>query len=400
MRQDRDKADDPPPREDLALYLHWPFCLAKCPYCDFNSHVREQVDQARWRTALLAELAHYAASLGRRRLTSIFFGGGTPSLMPGETVAALIEAACRLFDPAKDLEVTLEANPTSVEAAGFAAYRAGGVNRLSLGVQALNQEALTFLGRQHSAAEARQALELALATFPRVSFDLIYARPGQSPEAWQAELHEALALGSEHLSLYQLTLEEGTRFHAAARRGELVLPSEAQQAALFELTQAETAAAGLPAYEISNHARPGAAARHNLTYWRYGDYLGIGPGAHSRLTLDGERLAQRQHRAPEVWLQRVESRGQAQQAREVLDPARQLEEMTMMGLRLSEGLSTSLIRERLGRPLEDLFPTSRLQALRQEGLLAADPSSLRATAAGRARLNALLGYLLADRPPG
>ncbi|MEO1191398.1 MAG: radical SAM family heme chaperone HemW [Pseudomonadota bacterium] len=379
---------------DLALYVHWPFCLAKCPYCDFNSHVRERVDQARWRTALLRELETYASELGPCRLTSIFFGGGTPSLMPGETVAAVIEAADKRFSLAQDCEITLEANPTSAEAAKFTAYHAGGVNRLSLGVQALDDAALSFLGREHSVAEALSALDLALATFPRATFDLIYARPGQSLDAWGAELSRALAFGSEHLSLYQLTLEEGTRFHAAARRGELTLPSEEEQAALFELTQAETAAAGLPAYEISNHARPGAESRHNLTYWRYGDYLGIGPGAHSRLTQEGARRAQRQHRAPEVWLQRVADQGQGEQARETLAPARQLEELVMMGLRLTEGLSTSLIEERLGRSITGLLPDWRLSALREEGLL--DPNALRATPAGLARLNGVIDFLLAE----
>ncbi len=378
---------------DLALYVHWPFCLAKCPYCDFNSHVREGVEQARWRAALITEMTHYAAELGPRRLTSIFFGGGTPSLMPPETVAAVIETACRLWTPDADLEVTLEANPTSVEAGRFAGYRAGGVNRLSLGVQALDDQALAFLGRQHSHAEAMAALELALARFARVTFDLIYARPGQSPEAWQAELARALAIGSEHLSLYQLTLEPGTRFHAAARRGELALPDEETQRALYDLTQQMTAVAGLPAYEISNHARAGAASRHNLSYWHYGDYLGVGPGAHSRLTLAGGRVAQRQHRAPEIWLERVEAQGQAEQGREPLDPGRQLEELVMMGLRLEAGIARSHFQDRLGGAPEALLPAGPLQRLQEEELLVLDEAGLRATAEGRVRLNALLGYL-------
>ncbi len=382
---------------DLALYVHWPFCLAKCPYCDFNSHVRERIDQDRWRRALLGELARYGGEIGPRRLTSLFFGGGTPSLMDGESVAAVIEAASAAFRPAEAVEITLEANPTSVEAGRFAAYREAGVNRLSLGVQSLDPEALAFLGRQHSVEEALNALALARATFPRVSFDLIYALPGQSPAAWGAELRRALAFGSEHLSLYQLTLEEGTRFHAAARRGELSLPGEADQAALFQLTQEETAAAGLPAYEISNHARPGCQSRHNLTYWLYGDYLGIGPGAHSRLTLDGRRWAQRQHRAPEVWLERVEGAGHGQQARERLSRDRQLEEMTMMGLRLSDGIPRLQFEARLGAAVESLLPAERLRSLREEGLLDLDAQGIRATAEGRARLNPLLGYLLAQR---
>lgn len=382
--------------EELALYVHWPFCLSKCPYCDFNSHVRERVNQERWRDGLLRELGFYAARLGPRRLTSIFFGGGTPSLMPAETVAAVIETACRLWQAEADLEITLEANPTSVEAGRFAGYRAGGVKRLSLGVQSLEPSALSFLGRQHSAAEARRALDLALSTFDRVTFDLIYARPEQSPEAWRRELGAALALGSEHLSLYQLTLEPGTQFHAAARRGELRLPEEEDQGALFDLTQEMTAAAGLAAYEISNHAKPGAASRHNLTYWRYGDYLGVGPGAHSRLSQGGERWAQRQHRAPEIWLERVERDGNAEQEREVLPLDRQVEEMTMMGLRLTEGLSRARVQQRLGAAPEALLAARRLEALTREGLLELDKEGLRATAEGRVRLNALLAYLFTE----
>lgn len=379
----------------LALYVHWPFCLAKCPYCDFNSHVREGVDQGRWRAALLAELRHYAAELGPRRLVSIFFGGGTPSLMAPETVGAVIEAAGALWPAAQPPEITLEANPTSVEAGRFRGYRAAGVGRLSLGVQALEPADLAFLGRRHDVGEALAALELAQATFPRVSFDLIYARPGQEAAAWRRELRRALAFGAEHLSLYQLTLEPGTRFHAAARRGELALPPEETQAELFEITREETAAAGLPAYEVSNHARPGAESRHNLVYWTYGDYLGIGPGAHSRLTLGGRRRAQRQHRAPEVWLQRVEAGGRGEQDREALAPERQLEELTMMGLRLADGLPRGLFAARLGAAPEELYDGGRLARLEAEGLLRLDAAGLRATPEGLARLNPLLAYLLA-----
>ncbi len=384
------------PEQELALYVHWPFCLSKCPYCDFNSHVRERVDQDRWRAALLRELDHYAERLGPRHLTSLFFGGGTPSLMPAETVAAVIARAKEHWSADADLEITLEANPTSVEADRFAGYRTGGVNRLSLGVQSLVPNDLSFLGRQHSVEEARRALDLALSTFPRASFDLIYARPGQSLDAWRQELSEALALGSEHLSLYQLTLEPGTQFHAAARRGELSLPDEEEQRAFFDLTQEMTGNAGLPAYEISNHARAGAASQHNLTYWRYGDYLGIGPGAHSRLSAEGQRWAQRQHRAPEIWLQRVEAEGQAQQEREAISRDRQVEEMTMMGLRLTEGLRREEVRSRLGAEPESLLPERPLTLLSAEGLLELDEKGLRATAEGRVRLNALLAFLFAE----
>ena len=379
----------------FGVYLHWPFCRAKCPYCDFNSHVREAVDQDRWRRALLADLDHAAAKSGPREVTSVFFGGGTPSLMPAETVAALIERIDALWGLAPGTEITLEANPTSAEAERFAGFAQAGVNRLSLGVQALDDTALKFLGRQHSAGEALAALELARAAFPRISFDLIYARPGQAAAAWQAELAEALALGPEHISLYQLTIEEGTVFHGAWRRGELKLPEEDAAAALYEATAAQLAAAGLPAYEISNHARPGAECRHNLTYWRYGDYAGIGPGAHGRLTFDGAKRATREHRAPEAWLDLVERQGHGWRQVEVIEPEQRLAEMVMMGLRLGEGISRAALRRELDAAPEDLLAPERLRRLQDEGYLRLDAEGLRATAAGRQRLDALLGYLLA-----
>lgn len=284
----------------FGLYIHWPFCQSKCPYCDFNSHVRETIDQARWRSALLQELAYFASRTQGRRLSSVFFGGGTPSLMAPDTVGALLECLPQYWQLAENLEVTLEANPTSTEAEKFAAYRAAGVNRLSLGVQSFDDEALAFLGRRHSAAEARQAIALARRHFPRFSFDLIYARPGQNLSAWEAELQTALQEGTEHISLYQLTIEPNTVFHGDWRRGELQLPPEERQARLYERTADILKPAGLLGYEISNYARPGAESCHNLVYWRTGDYLGIGPGAHGRLTLDGQRYALRQHRAPEA----------------------------------------------------------------------------------------------------
>jgi oxygen-independent coproporphyrinogen-3 oxidase len=283
--------------DPLALYIHWPFCLAKCPYCDFNSHVRDAIPQARFAAALRTELAWEAARLGRRRLGSIFFGGGTPSLMAPETVAALIEDATRLFEPAEDIEITLEANPTSIERDRFAAFRAAGVGRVSIGVQALDDAALRMLGRQHDAAQAIAALETGRAIFPRVSFDLIYARPGQTVAAWRAELDRALALAADHLSLYQLTIEPGTAFEAQHRSGALVLPDEATQAALYEATAEAAAHHGLLPYEVSNYARPGSESRHNLAYWTYGDYAGIGPGAHGRLKLADGLHAVRRHRA-------------------------------------------------------------------------------------------------------
>ena len=285
-------------RDPLAIYIHWPFCRSKCPYCDFNSHVRERIDEQRWTRALLADLDHQAALAPDREIVSVFFGGGTPSLMPPATVGALIERVRALWPAASDLEITLEANPNSAEADRFAAFARAGVNRLSLGIQALDPEALRFLGRRHDRDEAIAAIRLARDTFPRYSFDLIYARPGQSLAAWDSELGEALALAGEHLSLYQLTIEPGTAFGNRAMRGETLAADEETAAALFELTQDRLGTAGLPAYEISNHARPGAECRHNLAYWRYQDYLGIGPGAHGRVTREGGKIATAQLRLP------------------------------------------------------------------------------------------------------
>ncbi|WP_340116412.1 radical SAM family heme chaperone HemW [Pelagibius sp. 7325] len=379
----------------FGVYLHWPFCKSKCPYCDFNSHVRESVDQERWRRALLSDLEHAREKSGPRAVTSVFFGGGTPSLMPPETVAAAIETIDALWGLAPGTEVTLEANPTSAEAERFGGFARAGVNRLSIGVQALDDAALKFLGRQHSAAEALRALDLARAAFPRLSFDLIYARPGQSATAWRTELAEALALGPEHIALYQLTIEEGTVFYGAWRRSELVLPEEDAAAVLYETTAAQLAAAGLPAYEISNHARPGGECRHNLTYWRYGDYAGIGPGAHGRLTFGGEKHATRQHRAPEAWLDLVERQGHGWRQDDVIAPEQRLAEMVMMGLRLSDGISRAAFEAELGAAPEALLPSERLQRLAAEGYLVLDEAGLSATPEGRQRLDAVLGYLLA-----
>src|SRR5271154_2486567 len=323
----------------LAIYIHWPFCRSKCPYCDFNSHVRDGIDAARWTRALLADLNHQAALLPGRTIGSVFFGGGTPSLMPPETVASLLESVQRLWTISADAEITLEANPNSAEAARFRAFAAAGVNRLSLGVQALDPTALRFLGRAHDRAEAIAAIEHARDNFARFSFDLIYARPGQSIAAWRRELDEALGLAGDHLSLYQLTIEPGTAFATLARRGDLVPPDEASAAAVFETTQDRMAAAGLPAYEISNHARPGAECRHNLAYWRYQDYAGIGPGAHGRLTLDSTKYATRQHRLPEKWLATVESKGTGIEETTAINHETAIEEVLMMGLRLVEGVS-------------------------------------------------------------
>ena len=378
----------------FGVYVHWPFCLSKCPYCDFNSHVREQIDQARWRAALLAEIDHYAARSKGRTVTSIFFGGGTPSLMDPATAAAIIDRISQRWPVAPDLEITLEANPSSVEASRFADLAKAGVGRVSLGVQALDDDALRFLGRRHDAAEALAALDIAQARFGRVSFDLIYARPGQTVVAWGDELARALAFGTEHLSLYQLTIEPGTRFATLHERGEIELPDEETQVGLYEATAEILGAAGLPAYEISNHARPGAECRHNLTYWRYGDYVGIGPGAHGRLTLDGGKLATRAHRAPEIWLERVEANGHGAHADVPISIDERRDEMLLMGLRLDEGVSRARLRAELGQDLADLVDPARLDRLVRGGFLAVDDTRLRATDAGRQRLNAVLGELL------
>jgi oxygen-independent coproporphyrinogen-3 oxidase len=380
--------------ESLALYIHWPFCLAKCPYCDFNSHVRDRIPQQRFHTALRTELAWEAERLGPRRLTSIFFGGGTPSLMQPEIVADLIGDACTRFDPVPDLEITLEANPTSVEAARLAAFRQAGVNRLSLGVQSLDPAVLTWLGRQHSVHEARAALEMARASFPRLSFDLIYARPGQELPAWRTELREALALAADHLSLYQLTIEQGTAFATRFARGEIVLPDGDAAAALYQATEEEAARFGLRPYEVSNYARPGGESRHNLTYWRYGDYAGIGPGAHGRLTCDGALLAIRRHRAPEVWAERVEQYGNGTVEQTVLEQAEKAREMLLMGLRLSEGIDSAGFAARTGVALETAIDDDVLQQAIVEGYLSFTAGRLATLPAGRLRLDALLPALV------
>jgi oxygen-independent coproporphyrinogen-3 oxidase len=379
----------------FGIYVHWPFCRAKCPYCDFNSHVRDAIDQSRWRNALLMELAHYAKQTQGRKVTSLFFGGGTPSLMEPETTAALIGAVKRHWSTAGDLEITLEANPTSVETARFRGFRDAGVNRVSIGVQALDDQVLKFLGRQHSAEEAIRALEIGRATFPRLSFDLIYARPGQSLEAWADELAAALDLANSHISLYQLTIEPGTAFEQRVARGDFQTLPEEEQAALFDWTASRLERAGLPAYEISNHARPGEESRHNLTYWRYGDYVGIGPGAHGRLTLNGTKFATRQHRAPEAWLEAVEREGHATRQRLAVEAPARLQEMVMMGLRLAEGIPAARFVAETGSGIEAALDGARLKRLIHGGFLVLENERLRATNEGRARLDAVLGALLA-----
>jgi putative oxygen-independent coproporphyrinogen III oxidase len=384
----------------LGVYVHWPFCKSKCPYCDFNSHVRDGVDQSRWRAALLKELDHAAHEAPGRRVETIFFGGGTPSLMEPATVGAVIERAKALWDTAADVEITLEANPTSVEAARFAALADAGVNRVSLGVQALDAASLRFLGREHSADEAIEAIATARRHFARYSFDLIYARPGQTVEAWAGELERALVLAGEHLSLYQLTIERGTRFFTDHARGAFTLPAEDQAAAMFELTQARLAAAGLPAYEISNHARPGAACRHNLIYWRYQDYVGVGPGAHGRFAegrfAEGSaKRATRRASGPEAWLEAVERGGHGTAETTLVGGQDLVEEALMMGLRLAEGVDRAMFASMTGADPVAALGERRLAPLLKAGYLEVDATHLKATAAGRQRLNAVLERLVA-----
>jgi oxygen-independent coproporphyrinogen-3 oxidase len=378
----------------FGVYVHWPFCRSKCPYCDFNSHVRERIDEAAWRDALIAALNRQAVALRGRTVASVFFGGGTPSLMAPATVGAVLARLARHWSVAPDVEITLEANPTSVEAARFRDLAAAGVNRLSLGIQALDDAALAFLGRQHDASEARAAIDLAARHFARFSFDLIYARPGQTAAAWRAELDAALALAGDHLSLYQLTIEPGTAFHAEHARGDFALPDDDTAAALYEVTREIAAARGLIDYEISNYARPGGESRHNLVYWTYGDYVGVGPGAHGRLSLPGIKRATRQAKAPETWLAAVAAGGDGMAETSDLTRDDRRIELTMMGLRLRAGIPRARFRREFDAEPEALFDAKILGWLIDAGLLELDADALRATTAGRQRLNAVLARLL------
>lgn len=376
----------------FGLYVHWPFCAAKCPYCDFNSHVAPAVDQARWAAALSLEIARLGAELPGRHLGSIFFGGGTPSLMEPETVESVLGAARAAWSFANDIEITLEANPTSVERGRFRGFAEAGVNRLSMGIQALNDPDLRRLGRMHSVAEARAAFDVARACFSRVSFDLIYARQGQTRDAWRAELHEALAMAVDHLSLYQLTIEPGTAFGARAAAGKLRdLPDDDLAADMYLETQDICGAAGMAGYETSNHARSGAESRHNLVYWRQGDWAAVGPGAHGRITLPGGRFATEAHRTPGAWLQSVESRGTGESLRELVPMVEQATEYLLMSLRLNEGLDEARYARLAGAPL-DQGAVGRLADL---GMVERAGGRLRATLAGRPLLNAILRELAA-----
>ena len=385
--------------DPFGLYIHWPFCRSKCPYCDFNSHVANTVDHDRWRKAYLAELDRLAPALKGRSLASIFFGGGTPSLMAPETVAAIIEHATQLWPAQTDdgpSEITLESNPTSIESAKFAAFARAGINRVSVGIQALDDDALKFLGREHSASEALAALDVACSHFDRVNADMIYARPGQTVAEWRRELDQLLSRALDHVSLYQLTIERGTPFFGLHAKGAFDLPDEDTATELFEVTNYTLAAQGIEAYEISNYARPGQECRHNLIYWRYFDYAGIGPGAHGRLTLgDGTACATVAPRRPDDWLAMAEGTGTRRIEVATLSPRTRLEELVMMGLRLSEGIGDDDLARIQAGDIDTAFNPVRLARLINGGFLAHDHGRLRALPEGRLRLDAVLAELLA-----
>ena len=377
----------------FGVYVHWPFCLSKCPYCDFNSHVRHAaIDESRFVRAFSTEIAATAARVPGRSVSTVFFGGGTPSLMQPQTIGAILEAIAQHWPIASDVEITLEANPSSVEATRFAGYRAAGVNRVSIGLQSLDDGALRALGRLHSAREGLDAIAVARSVFDRYSFDLIYARPGQSPDAWAAELRCALAEAGEHLSLYQLTIEQGTPFHLLHVSGKLMTPDEDTARALYDVTQTVCADAGLPAYEVSNHSRPGRECRHNLVYWRAHEYAGIGPGAHGRLEIDGSRYATATEKRPEEWLALVEARGHGLITDEALTREEAADEFLLMGLRLAEGVDPSRYAALAGRPLDDY----RINILREQGMVEMTHAGrLRVTMAGFPVLDAVVADLAA-----
>lgn len=376
------------------VYIHWPFCAAKCPYCDFNSHVREGIDEESWAQAYERALDYYAELLPQLEVVSVFFGGGTPSLMGPKTAERIIKKIRYGWRCADDLEITLEANPTSVEIQKFKDFRKAGVNRVSLGIQALSDDDLRFLGREHDAGEALRALDTAGQVFDRYSFDLIYARPGQTHDAWADELEKALKFAHGHISLYQLTIERSTPFYIRHQRGEFSIPDDVAGAELFNLTQEITEGAGLPLYEVSNHAAAGQECRHNLIYWRYQDYIGIGPGAHGRYTHNGYKYASRDHSAPEVWLERVRDNGYGAHEPQDVSIETQKEEAVMVGLRLKDGISIERFRNTFGSDPRDLFIYERFETALHEGWIRRNEKNLALSQEGMLRLNSLLGYLL------
>lgn len=385
-----------PSSAGFGVYVHWPFCASKCPYCDFNSHVRDTVDMDVWQSALLQELTTLAQMVRGRTVQSIFFGGGTPSLMDPKITEAIIDKISVLWPVDADLEVTLEANPSSVEADRFKDFRMAGVNRVSIGVQSFDDKALAFLGRAHSAAEAREAIDLARSTFPRMSFDLIYALPDQTPEAWRKELDLALAHAADHLSVYQLTIEQNTGFYGQWKRGQLVMLDEDRQADLFEQTQLVLGAHNMPAYEVSNHAVPGGECRHNLIYWRGGEWLGVGPGAHGRINTAEGRQARRQYRKPEQWLDAVQTHGHGTEETEHVPPMSYAEEVLMMGLRLNEGIRINDLSARTQLSFAEIFREDALEDLVEDGFMWRKRGRIGTTLSGRLVLNTVLSSLLAD----
>lgn len=380
----------------LSVYIHWPFCLSKCPYCDFNSHVRESISPLDWQEAYLKELDHYFEMLkhDKRLIKSIFFGGGTPSLMPPSLVEAVLQKIDALWGIPKDIEITLEANPTSVETEKFKSLRNIGINRVSIGVQSFDQKALAFLGRQHDVEQAKQAIEAARQYFPRYSFDLIYARPQQSLEAWQIELEEALAFDPSHISLYQLTIEKGTAFYAAYQAGKFKMPDDDHAAKLYNYTTHRLSQNGLQRYEVSNYARIGHESQHNLTYWQYNDYLGIGPGAHGRLTIAHQKYAMHNHRAPEIYLARVTDTGHARKEKTSLMPKEIFDEMMMMGLRLKKGIAFQDIIDKTAKSLDQWVDERKISPLITQSLLQKNKTHFYCTDKGLLLLNSLLENIL------
>ncbi|MDG1996325.1 MAG: radical SAM family heme chaperone HemW [Emcibacteraceae bacterium] len=381
---------------DISIYVHWPFCLSKCPYCDFNSHVRTSIDENAMAAALTHEIDHYADLVGHRRVKSIFFGGGTPSLMSGATVERVLSRIEEKFGFSENIEITLEANPTSVEAAKFSDFSAAGINRVSIGIQALNAEDLKALGREHSVDEALEAINLSQKYFKRSNFDLIYARMGQTTAEWEKELLAAIKMANGHLSLYQLTIEQGTPFYGQWRQGKLVIPTEDVSAQMYDLTNQICADFGYPSYEVSNYARPGEESRHNLTYWKYEDYIGIGAGAHGRISYGGNTYSTVQNKKPETWLKAVQANGHATKEMTKLNEREMAEEMIMMGLRLVDGISNEKFEARIGKPIENFIQMDQLEQLRDQGFLElSSQDRLQLSAKGRPLLNQILGQILA-----
>ncbi|MEM7618338.1 MAG: radical SAM family heme chaperone HemW [Pseudomonadota bacterium] len=381
-------------RDLFAIYVHWPFCKKKCPYCDFNSHVSDDINHEAWAHAYLRELDYIHTKTKGRRVSSIFFGGGTPSLMQPETVEKIISHIQKKWSITNHIEITLEANPTSIEAKKFEAFKAAGINRISIGAQSLRDDDLKFLGREHSAKEAIASVDLANQIFDRVSFDLIYARPEQTLEDWKNELHEALKYTTGHLSLYQLTIEQGTPFYTQHARGDFWIPEADQAGDFYEATQEILGTANMPAYEISNHAAMGQESVHNLAYWQYADYIGVGPGAHGRLTIDGQKFATRTHRAPDIWLDKVEKHHHGYHDFEKISADESFTEMVMMGMRLKDGIPYSRIEELTNKNWQECLRMDKILSLENEGYIIQTKTHLKPTQEGMQRLNGLLSFLL------